>query len=83
LVTIGTGGQVTLRQTRLAGGARRCARPRNPGAGRRTRTAPRQPDFTTPAGATEIRLYHPGLASDQDLRAAAAAVDRFLSARLG
>jgi hypothetical protein len=41
------------------------------------------PDFTTPAGATEIRLYHPGLASDQDLRVAAAAVDRFLSARLG
>ena len=41
------------------------------------------PDFTTPAGATEIRLYHPGLASDQDLRVAAAAVDRFLSARAG
>ena len=41
------------------------------------------PDFTTPAGATEIRLYHPGLASDQDLRVAAAAVDRFLSARTG
>ena len=39
------------------------------------------PDFTTPASATEIRLYHPGLASDQDLRVAAAAVDRFLSAR--
>jgi hypothetical protein len=39
------------------------------------------PDFITPAGATEIRLYHPGLASDQDLRVAAAAVDRFLSAR--
>ena len=39
------------------------------------------PDFTTPAAATEIRLYHPGLASDQDLRVAAAAVDRFLSAR--
>jgi hypothetical protein len=38
------------------------------------------PDFTTPAGATEIRLYHPGLASDQDLRAAAAGVARFLSA---
>jgi hypothetical protein len=35
------------------------------------------PDFSTPAGATEIRLYHPGLASDQDLRAAAAAVQRF------
>jgi hypothetical protein len=41
------------------------------------------PDFTTPAGATEIRLYHPGLASDQDLRAAAAAAARFLSARTG
>jgi hypothetical protein len=41
------------------------------------------PDFTTPAGATEIRLYHPGLASDQDLRAAAAGVARFLSARTG
>jgi hypothetical protein len=41
------------------------------------------PDFTTPAAATEIRLYHPGLASDQDLRAAAAAVDRFLAARTG
>ncbi|HEX3514874.1 MAG TPA: hypothetical protein VHT26_12825 [Trebonia sp.] len=39
------------------------------------------PDFNTPAGATEIRLYHPGLASDQDLRVAAAAVNRFLSAR--
>jgi hypothetical protein len=41
------------------------------------------PDFTTPAAAAEIRLYHPGLASDQDLRAAAAAVDRFLAARTG
>ena len=41
------------------------------------------PDFTTPAGATEIRLYHPGLASDQDLRTAAAAVTRFRSARTG
>jgi hypothetical protein len=41
------------------------------------------PDFTTPAGATEIRLYHLGLAGDQDLRAAATAVDRFLAARTG
>lgn len=41
------------------------------------------PDFSTPAGTTEIRLYHPGLASDQDLRAAAAAVARFQSARTG
>jgi hypothetical protein len=38
------------------------------------------PGFTTPAGATEVRLYHPGLASDQDLRTAAAAVHRFRSA---
>ncbi|MGH3279069.1 MAG: hypothetical protein ACRDNW_08020 [Trebonia sp.] len=39
------------------------------------------PDFVPPAAATEIRLYHPGLASDRDLRAAAAAVSRFLAAR--
>lgn len=38
-------------------------------------------DFTVPAEATEIRLYHPGLASDQDLRAAAGSVARYLAAR--
>jgi hypothetical protein len=39
------------------------------------------PDFTPSAAATEIRLYHPGLASSQDLRAAAAAVARYRASR--
>jgi hypothetical protein len=38
-------------------------------------------DFTVPPEATEIRLYHPGLASDRDLRAAAVSVARYLAAR--
>lgn len=39
------------------------------------------PDFAVPDAATEIRLYHPGLASGRDLRAVAASVSRFLAAR--
>jgi len=39
------------------------------------------PDFTPPPGATEIRLYHPGLASGQDLQAAAGSVARYLASR--
>jgi hypothetical protein len=39
------------------------------------------PDFTPPRGATEIRLYHPGLASGEDLRAAAGSVARYLASR--
>jgi hypothetical protein len=39
------------------------------------------PDFTPPAEATEIRLYHPGLASGRDLRATAAAVTRYRASR--
>ena len=39
------------------------------------------PDVVPPAGATEIRLYHPGLASGQDLRTAAAAVARYRAGR--
>ena len=39
------------------------------------------PAFTPLAGATELRLYHPGLASGQDLRAAAASVARYLASR--
>jgi hypothetical protein len=35
------------------------------------------PAIEPPARATEIRLYHPGLATDRDLRAAAAAVHRY------
>jgi hypothetical protein len=38
-------------------------------------------DFTVPPEATEIRLYHPGLASDRDLRAAAVSVARYLATR--
>jgi hypothetical protein len=38
-------------------------------------------DFTVPAEATEIRLYHPGLASDGDLRSAAVSVARYLATR--
>jgi hypothetical protein len=38
-------------------------------------------DFAVPAAATEIRLYHPGLASDRDLRSAAVSVARYLAAR--
>jgi hypothetical protein len=41
------------------------------------------PDFTPPAEATEIRLYHPGLASDQDLHTATAAVARYRAGRPG
>jgi hypothetical protein len=39
------------------------------------------PDVVPPAGATEVRLYHPGLASGQDLRTAAAAVARYRDSR--
>ena len=39
-------------------------------------------DFTVPPEATEIRLYHPGLASDLDLRAAAVSVARYLATRM-
>ena len=39
------------------------------------------PDVVPPAGATEIRLYHPGLASAQDLRTAIAAVARYREGR--
>jgi hypothetical protein len=38
-------------------------------------------DFTVPAEATEIRLYHPGLASDRDLRSTAVSVARYLASR--
>jgi hypothetical protein len=38
-------------------------------------------DFTVPPEATEIRLYHPGLASDRDLRTAAVSVSRYLATR--
>ena len=38
-------------------------------------------DFTVPVEATEIRLYHPGLASDRDLRAAAVSVARYMASR--
>jgi hypothetical protein len=38
-------------------------------------------DFTVPPEATEIRLYHPGLASDRDLAAAAVSVARYLATR--
>ena len=38
-------------------------------------------DFTVPTEATEIRLYHPGLASDRDLRTAAVSVGRYLATR--
>jgi hypothetical protein len=41
------------------------------------------PWFTPPAGATEIRLYHPGLASGEDLRAAAGSVARYRASRDG
>ena len=40
-----------------------------------------EPSFTVPAGATEIRLYHPGLASGRDLAAASASVARYLASR--
>jgi hypothetical protein len=40
------------------------------------------PDFTPPPEATEIRLYHPGLASADDLRVAAASVARYLEGRV-
>jgi hypothetical protein len=39
------------------------------------------PDFTPPDEATEIRLYHPGLASARDLRSTAAAVARYRASR--
>jgi hypothetical protein len=39
------------------------------------------PSFTVPAGATEIRLYHPGLASGRDLADATASVARYLASR--
>jgi hypothetical protein len=39
------------------------------------------PDFTPPEEATEIRLYHPGLACGQDLRTTAAAVARYRASR--
>jgi hypothetical protein len=39
------------------------------------------PGFTPPAGVTEIRLYHPGLASDADLRAAADSVASYRAGR--
>jgi hypothetical protein len=39
------------------------------------------PDFTPPPEATEIRLYHPGLASGEDLRTAADSVARYLASR--
>jgi hypothetical protein len=35
------------------------------------------PNLRPPAGATEIRLYHPGLAPERDLRVVAAAVARY------
>ncbi len=38
-------------------------------------------DFTVPPEATEIRLYHPGLACDRDLRTAAVSVARYLAAQ--
>jgi hypothetical protein len=38
-------------------------------------------DFTVPPEATEIRLYHPGLASDQDLRTTAVSVARYRATR--
>ncbi len=38
-------------------------------------------DFAVPPEATEIRLYHPGLASDRDLRTAAVSVARYLATR--
>jgi len=38
-------------------------------------------DFAVPPEATEIRLYHPGLASDWDLRTAAVSVARYLATR--
>jgi hypothetical protein len=41
------------------------------------------PSFEPPAGATEIRLYHPGLAAGDDLRIAAASVARYLASRDG
>jgi hypothetical protein len=40
-----------------------------------------EPAFTVPAGATEIRVYHPGLASGRDLAAAGASVARYLASR--
>lgn len=39
-------------------------------------------EFTVPSEATEIRLYHPGLASDRDLRTAAVSVARYLATPL-
>jgi hypothetical protein len=39
------------------------------------------PCLAPPAGATEIRLYHPGLASARDLGIAGASVARYLASR--